>query len=461
MFRKHSLFVFSLLGLFLGTNLGAAGTLDQELQEHTPQIFAYLKKENASCVGVLKFLVRVGDGKLSDNIGPINNDLANRLEVALVLGLSPKKDSLRLITRASDSVVASGNRRATYRTAQGRREFFPPRINARLYQPAWGMEPVNPDGFLTGEAYLEANLKTLHVTIQYFGRDDLEKLATVCTFTAQVDQSVLGASGVSYVKTRGVRELEDDGRFNGPAVAVPPPEARLTGKAEQQKAYRTGVDKVPVHLEVLYDGKPAKLTGDQLPEPTDSTRIVFQLTNEDRKNTYGVVLKVNGENTIYKEKEDPRFCHKWILEPGKTIHITGFQLREEPGLIDKDERFKVLPPELSEGYAMSYGQDAGKILLVVFRQKRPEDDRVVQEREKEFEEVKPISRGTLALETLRPTDLTSLQGRLRATANNPNATSRGLVVGGKIGSSKVEQVLFTPYPDPILSRTIRYYEPRP
>src|SRR5437879_2267637 len=42
-------------------------------------------------VGVLKFFVAESDGKLRDNVGPLNRTLADRLEVALTLALDDPK----------------------------------------------------------------------------------------------------------------------------------------------------------------------------------------------------------------------------------------------------------------------------------------------------------------------------------------------------------------------------------
>jgi hypothetical protein len=452
MFRYRPWMMTPALAVLLSCGSARAATLDEELKAQASKIVEHLKEQKVEAVGVLKFLVSVGKGKLSDNVGPLNRGLANRLEVALVLALPD--DSLRIITRASDAVVESGNRRATHRTARGRREFFPPRINAKFYKPAWGSGPIRPDAFLTGEARVSADLKTVAVKVQYFDKKDPAKLIDVCSFTAEADFPILGAAGVSYARTRGVVERDDDERFSGPAAPVPPPDAFLEEKPADRKEYLTAVENVPVKLQILYNGKRAKLEGDRLAEPGEGTRVTFRLSNESKNGkTYGVVLKVNGRNSIFYEKESPRFCHKWILEPGKTITVKGFQRLDE----DRDDEFQVLSPELSEGYAVNYGDDAGKIQLVVFRQKTAADETVIKKDEAKAE-VKPISRGTLTFEGPPPSSFEALKGRLME-AKDPKATSRGLIVGGKVGKSKIERVLFNPFPEPVLSRTIRYYDP--
>src|SRR5688572_22924437 len=63
----------------------AALELDEALKEKAPKVLELARKREAKNVGVLKFLVRKGDGPLSDNAGPLNLNLANRLAVALVL----------------------------------------------------------------------------------------------------------------------------------------------------------------------------------------------------------------------------------------------------------------------------------------------------------------------------------------------------------------------------------------
>src|SRR5690348_10758970 len=79
-----------------------ADNLDAALRRNAPSIVKYLRAKGYHEVGVLKFLVARGEGKLSDNVGTLNRSVANRLEVALVLALTDGK--VGIVTHASDAV---------------------------------------------------------------------------------------------------------------------------------------------------------------------------------------------------------------------------------------------------------------------------------------------------------------------------------------------------------------------
>src|SRR6516225_5785158 len=138
--------------------------LDARLREQAPKIIEYLQKNNCENVGVLKFLVDRGDGKASDNAGPLNAGIAGRLEVALLLSLRDEKPGV--VYQANE--VAAKIRGASHLTAEGRQKFF-----RRPYVLAWG-EPgrtVQPDRFLTGLVSLSKDLRQTTVRVDAFDRD--------------------------------------------------------------------------------------------------------------------------------------------------------------------------------------------------------------------------------------------------------------------------------------------------
>jgi hypothetical protein len=192
----------------------------------------------------------------------------------------------------------------------------------------------------------------------------------------------------------------------------------------------------------------------RVPTPRTNQAFALRLKNTDREETYGVVLKLNGQNTIKHEQQDALDCKKWILEPGKTVTVRGYQLNEK----DRDD-FKVQSPRESEQNEVYYGDNAGTINLVVFRSGKAEEVLV-----KNDDPVATISRGMLSLRgEPMATDLKRFQEQLRQETGGEQkeARSRGLVAGsGNIGNSPVDQVTFIPVRVPVLSATIRYYEPR-
>ena len=123
-----------------------------------------------------------------------------------------------------------------------------------------------------------------------------------------------------------------------------------------------------------------------MPEPKTDQKVAFILKrNDSSKRTFGVVLKVNGESTLYKQKDDALQCRKWIIEPGDgTTTIKGFKTAEQTG-----EAFRVLSREESKKNEINYGEDVGTIQMVVFanRVKNPEPT-LVSEAEEDLQAVK-------------------------------------------------------------------------
>src|SRR5262245_15617379 len=143
---------------------GEPRDLDAALKEQAKKILDYAREHNAKNIGVLKFLVRTGDGPFSGNAGPLNNGLADRLSVALVIALP------------NDEIGIIGNTEAVLSTSKhnhldetGRAGI----LRAPGYVLAWGNPeiPVKPDLFVTGTATLSKDLKQTTVRFQAFGKD--------------------------------------------------------------------------------------------------------------------------------------------------------------------------------------------------------------------------------------------------------------------------------------------------
>src|SRR5262245_60599153 len=66
-------------------------TIDSKFRELAPQILKHAKDRNCTAIGTLKFMVKVGDAEASDNVGPLNLGLSNRLTVALVLACNDSR----------------------------------------------------------------------------------------------------------------------------------------------------------------------------------------------------------------------------------------------------------------------------------------------------------------------------------------------------------------------------------
>ena len=413
-------------------------TLDRALLKQAPRVIGYLKEHGSRNVGVLKFRVKKGDAATSDHVGPLNLNLAGRLEIALVLA-NDLKDPLGIIRNAD--AVAATLPAANHLTKPGRQALFRGR-----YPLAWGDAQVEPDSFLTGVAVVSPDRKKLTVGIMAFGKDG-EKLDNVAQFTASTDAPTLAEAGESFL----IRGAFDSGRTEEVREKVV---ASVVTVNASPATTPLRDPSAPVGLEIRYDGKPVPLeirNGQaEVCEPTADQKVTFVLRKLDKTpDKYGVVLLVNGVNTLYKEQTAPQHAGKWVLGPEhRETVVSGYQTGAKSA-----EAFRVLSSAESKSNAVHYGPAAGTITLVVFREKKSAD--VAPPLDDEGEDLAALSRGVLPPE--RPKTLAALKFRLREGAGQ--GTSRGLIVEGQEIDAKIRTVEFQAEATPVMSATITYYKP--
>lgn len=412
---------------------GRADPLDRQLLRHAPEILQYCQRKGYKNVGVLKFRVQKGQSALTDNVGPLNLDMAKQLELALVLA-NRVHEPVGIVHDAS--TVAATIAGANHTIAEGRPPLF-----TRHYPLAWGSEQVIPDAFLTGVVLVSDDLKRLSIGIVAFDRR--QSIESVVEFDADVDPFDLIDSGESFL-VRGA--LDDDEQQLAQVVKSA---SRVNSRLQRHPLQDPGA---PVALEIRYDNipVPVEIRGGQafVREPREGQQVSFLLKRKPPDRTrYALVLKVNGMNTLYKERLPELECTKWVLEPNlNEIKVVGFQLTDK-----QVERFKVLSRAASKQREMDYGADVGTISLVVFREgslspPRPDDllddaadDLAVLSRER-------FPRGT-------PSNLSALQNQLRGDA------VRGLIAEGEVIGGGTIKAVFTAHPIPVMSATITYYRP--
>jgi hypothetical protein len=165
---------------------------------------------------------------------------------------------------------------------------------------------------------------------------------------------------------------------------------------------------------------------------------------------YGVVLMINGQNTLFRERIPPIDCTKWILsEDYPAITVRGYQTREKTA-----EAFRILSSQESKANTMHYGADVGTISLIVFREVNslrashslPDDD---------AEDLAAVFRSRLPEQ--QPSNLAALKFQLRSGSGS-NVT-RGLIVEGKRIDAAVRMLTFTPDTTPVMAATVTYYHP--
>lgn len=436
--------------------------LDEAIRQQAPALVKHLRGKNYANVGVVKFLVRKGDAAPTDNVGELNLGVANRLEVALVL--ANPDDEMGIIQQASRTVTKENNVRANHLTKEGRRAFF-----THEYDLAWGPRTVEASAFVTGLVTISKDLRKTTLKFQVFDKDgNIEDVLDEVAL--DTSPRVLTESGHSYLlspqfhkDTFADAAKDKDHRFPR-AVLVDKIEAQsvlavgtTTTDIKEPSPYREG----PVKLTIYYGNTPQKIDEKgNVPEPKESDKVKFVLENPT-KDTYAVLLKLNGVNTLFAETiSDPKVCHKWVLRPGQKQVIDAFQVND----VDTDE-FKVLSPKESAENEVNYGAHAGTFRMACFKGAVVKEDPSA-ESNKTKDEVQlvraAIARGNLnGSADIKAGSLRALKKTLRGREKSGDG-ARGMIVQGGPGGKKEVEHLFFKYEqaDPVHDVTIRYYVPK-
>ncbi|MCR9199141.1 MAG: hypothetical protein NXI04_10880 [Planctomycetaceae bacterium] len=469
---RSFVFRFSLLAVCAVSFLSAASaqsndTIPRALQKQIPAIIDYLNEHDCRTVGVLKFRIKKGNDKLSDSVGPLNSLIADRLEVGLILA-NPfdEQRQLNIIKDASTQVGRIGD--ATHLTQAGRNAFFD-----KSFDLSWGKQRSKADAFLTGIVQVHPDGRNVSIGVLAFrrGADGLQRACDVVQ--AKLDASTLGELGESFV----LRGAFDGGTFDGSSSDDRDPETVHKEQTKQrEKREQTAVEEAvkvktkdsrfplndsaaPLKLEILYDGQPVAIeTRDGrafVQEPQQGQKVELAIVrSSNTSGRLGVVLKVNGENTLYRQTVSDLECAKWILSPEhvRTV-VRGYQIDGT----NEMESFAVLSQEASAQRAMDYGRHVGQIQVTVFKEEdlKLADDLPPVIPDEDEEDLVAMLRGIQPRKT--PQNLSALKHQLRL-AGKEEPETRGLIVQDKVAKNEIEIVSFTPDPTPVMSATITYYQ---
>ena len=431
-----------------------ADNLDVALLKHAPEVMDYLRGQHCRNVGVLKFRVRKAGHQASFKTGPINDNIVERLENALI-AVEPTDSPIGVVRDASGH--AEARKLAKYDTPAGQKALF-----AIDYPMAWGDAKVRPDLMLTGVIEVAADLKSVTVRIEGFGPDS-PKQDRVVTFPVATDRSLLTDLNESFKvagrslkrKTRAI-ELDEEAIADA-ADAAPDPNATATTtglaglKAKSQDL---------LYYEVRYDGQPQPIGPDPsnpgeflVAEPREGQAVSFVIRSQ-ATDRIGLVLMVDGKSTLYEETGDPAHCKAWVLDPGKTFGIEGFQM-------DNNTRkpFRVLSDQ--ETAALTYGPNTGLIQFHIMQQGSKND--VVDPKRDDDPTAKAMNislRGLPRSHAAKPRTLREVKAEIKAHAHVPGRIkTRGEIVGGDAVAGTIEndevlnQVL-------VQSIAVRYYKPK-
>lgn len=441
---------------WLATGLRAADDLEKQLLEQSPQVLAALKEKGYRNVGVLKFRVKKGNEPATDRAGTLNLRLAEKLELALVLA-NKVQDPVGIIRDANRTAATIDG--ANHLTPEGRKRLF-----TEQYTLAWGDEKVVPDAFITGVAFLGPDLKSMAVGLMTFDQSS-DEITPLGKFNVRLDLEELLESGESFtlrgVFDQGSLEMAQDQRKDKASEeAVTTSLLVKSETAQQSQPADSTVHPLspkhpdsPVSLEIRYDDQPQEIEFRNgaafVREPLEQQKVSFIVR---RKGTarprLGVVLKVNGENTLYRQKLADAQCAPWIFEPNLTeFGVRGFQVDTKTL-----QEFKVLSQAESKAKEIDYGEFVGTISISVFKEQTVEPPLANDLLSEEGEDFAILTRGTFPKKP--PRNLSALKFQLADSA------TRGLIVEGATIQQGVQTANFKGDTIPIMTATVKYYNPQ-
>jgi hypothetical protein len=315
------------LALVVGLTRPAAARAADHIEEKLPfqayKVLKYLKEHGYHNVGVLNFRVQKGHEAESFKVGPLNANMANRMESALNLKNGDEEQPLTVLHDAGKT-VADRKEHVTYLTSDGCERLF-----KLKYQPVVAGKPaVSADAFVTGVVRISPDKRETTVHLEVIGHDT-KRRTEASKFTVKTDRNILSDVAESFViNPRRLRTM-------GPDDADDAADKSSDDRDKDASADGPGTqprDSV-VELEVLYDGNKQDVTPHQVKtgeyqvtEPRDGQTVTFTLKNTSSQRV-AVVLAMNGKNTLYQEPLDQNAvasCHKWVLDPGVLYTIDGY-----------------------------------------------------------------------------------------------------------------------------------------
>ena len=373
--------------------------------------------------------------------------------MALILK-NDARNPLNIIHDAS--AVAAKTPGADHRTPAGLKKLF-----AAKYPLAWGRDRVSPDVFLIGAAKVDNKLSDLRVSIFAYDAKS-EKPVRLCQFNAKPTVQELAEAGESFV----LRGIFDQGSIElAQADRASHAEAEAASDVEKIKESHSAElpkehplapanPNAPIALKIYYDNKPVNYEFSdgcaKISEPQEGQKVKLVLNYKAKDHgRYGIVLKVNGENTIAHQHLNDFECRKWVLGPNDPpITVLGYQVDGQPIA----EEFHVLSQHESEARAIDYGRDVGTISMVVYHERAGEPPAELPPTPDD-EDFAILKRGIFP--TTPPANFVALQQQLRGGGNHSEV--RGLMVNGKAINNPTVKVDFVADQIPVMSGVITYY----
>jgi hypothetical protein len=381
-----------------------AEEIDKLLYRQARKMFETISAKKAGVVGVLKFRAQKGSEPETFFAGPINIHLAEMLENVLIAGRFHLDHNTRIVRNASLTASSVGQK-LNYLNPADRTKLF-----NLVYNEAEG-QTTTPDMFFTGVVKLDQKTHQTTVVIEAFDKNG-QAIEEVARFTADSDRTILGDFGQAYILARrDVFARPDVDGVDSRAQPIAPPITPSFRMTESLAVLRMKLNNLPVDFEPDPAGPSPGAMRFTSREPLETDTVRFEIENLSRDTRVACVLKINGESTLFRERDAALNCRKWIINPGEIKVIGGFY----EGETGKNMRKFVVKPEPNPDEPLSPSLQ-GTIDFHVFVEDKDGAAR-------SDNEIAPITRGLTR-------DVTNYADLNRAMLSRGDLKKRGIILGG-------------------------------
>jgi hypothetical protein len=319
MFRGSFVRLVTVITLAAVAAPSRAEEVDKLLYRQTRKMFETIAAKKAGVVGVLKFRASKASEPETFFAGPINIHMAEMLEAVLIAGRFNLDQGTKIVRNASLTASSAGQK-LNYLNPVDRTKLF-----NLVYTEAEGAS-ATPEMFFTGVVKLDQKTHQTTVVIEAFDKQG-QVIEEIARFTADTDRNVIGDFGQAYILAR--RDVFARPDSDGNVAAESQNAAGAAAFSPNSRAESLAVLRMTLNNQAIpFESDPAGPSPGALKftcrEPLETDTVQFAIENVSKDARVACVLRINGESTLFRERDAAVNCRKWIINPGETKQIGGF-----------------------------------------------------------------------------------------------------------------------------------------
>lgn len=444
------------------------------LLDEVQAMLAKLRDKNVSVIGTLRFKLRLANQSFSTNLGAINLRMAEKTQKALVFAnpatLGPSANSFVVIDNAAAIAESIPEADPYSQDPEARASLF-----HASYPLVWkhrGHFQAPADAFVFGEGEVSDSNRDIRIQLFTILKDRPE-IVQGKPFTAPLDPRDIADLGQSYVVSSA--DSRDPARCEEAMQ-----ESARQGRNDPTRLHPLQRPDAPVIIDVQYGTKQrnsgsqaeeiqwesqkpfflnnqgSPINGAFLPDPKEgkAVRILIHKTSAFENQRLGVIVRVNGESTILKEREADALCSLWVMEANrKSFMIEGFYTAL--GSAGELLPFEVVNDTTDQALVKRYGKDIGIISLAVYAEDSTAEGSLVDlGSNKKFVAIKFARIPSGAAD-----DVYAMRTKMAKEVSSTSGTLGVIVDSQQSRPSVIPTVAFRPSNRAIFAANIRYYRP--